>query len=92
MLQKLLTSQFNGVILTVSNDGILLSIIKFPEGDIYKMSKKLAYEQPELTLKHFLFDGDIATISDVTSSCAPNESDNSAIEAPSEDDNWWGDW
>ncbi len=56
------------------------------------MGNKLVYEQPEITLKRFIFDGDIATISDVNSSCAPNESDNSAIEAPSEGDNWWGDW
>ncbi len=56
------------------------------------MENKLDYEQPEFTLKLFLFDGDIATISDVNSSCAPNESDNSAIEAPDESDAWWGDW
>lgn len=56
------------------------------------MGNKLIYEQPEITLKHFLFNGNIATISDVTSSCAPDESNNSAIEAPDESDNWWGDW
>ncbi len=56
------------------------------------MGNKLIYEQPEITLKRFIFDGDIATISDANSSCAPDESDNSAIEAPSEGDNWWGDW
>lgn len=56
------------------------------------MENKLAYEQPELKVKYFLFDGDIATISDVNSSHAPNESNNSAIEAPDASDDWWGDW
>ena len=56
------------------------------------MENKLLYEQPELTLKYFLFNGDIATISNVDSSQAPDEENNSAIEAPSEGDDWWGDW
>lgn len=47
------------------------------------------YERPELTLKYFLFDGDIATISDVNSSMPPDSSDN-VTTAPSEDDPWWG--
>ncbi len=45
------------------------------------------YCRPELTLKFFLFDGDIATISDVNSSQA-DISDNVTI-APSESDPWW---
>lgn len=56
------------------------------------MEKKLAYEEPKITLRYFLFNGDIATISDVDSSHAPNESNNSAIEAPDASDDWWGNW
>lgn len=51
--------------------------------------RKLTYEQPELTLKYFLFDGDIATISNVDSSHAGG--DDNLIEAPDESDAWWGD-
>ena len=53
-------------------------------------NNKLVYEKPELTLKYFLFGGDIATISNVNSSQAPDEDNNSAIEAPGEGDEWWG--
>lgn len=53
-------------------------------------NNKLPYEKPDLTLRYFLFNGDIATISSVDTSHAPNESNNSAIEAPSEGDPWWG--
>lgn len=51
---------------------------------------KLVYEKPELTLRYFLFGGDIATISDVNSSQAPDENNNDAIDAPGEGDEWWG--
>lgn len=60
------------------------------EGDGFMENSKLLYEKPELTLKYFLFGGDIATISNVDSSQAPDEGNNSAIEAPSEGDEWWG--
>ena len=56
------------------------------------MGNKLPYEQPELTLRYFVFDGNIATISDVNSSNAPTESDNNIISAPESNDDWWGDW
>lgn len=52
------------------------------------MNRKMKeYVKPELTLKYFLFDGDIATISDVNSSQAGGN-DNVTI-APDESNDWW---
>ncbi len=52
-------------------------------------ANKNEYVRPELTLRYFLFDGDIATISDVNSSQVSDVSDNVTI-APGESHDWWG--
>ena len=49
----------------------------------------LEYEKPDLTIRYFLFNGDIATISDVNSSQGGNDVNDNVTIAPEESDAWW---
>ncbi len=47
------------------------------------------YEKPEMTLRCFLFNGDIATISDVNSSQGGSDISDNVTIAPDVSDTWW---